>query len=302
MARDNYAVGSDPLSVAVGDFNADGRRDLAVANLSSNSVSILLGTGPGRPSFGAPVNYAVGTAPSSVAIGFFNADFRPDLAVANVNSGNVSILLSNANGTFQPAVNYVAGTGPQSVAVGDFNADGRPDLAVANQASNNVSVLLNTPISQQPESVTVCPFVTATFSLVTAAGSGPFTYQWQWQPSGPGTEWAALVDGINTDNLGTPAFDVSRASTPSMNITSISGLGGNFRCIVTNACGSVTSNEATLTICPADFNCDGFVNGDDFDAFVDAFGVGNIAADFDNNGFVNGDDYDAYVIAFEAGC
>ena len=145
QAAVNYAVGSGPASVAVGDFNADGRPDLAVANADSNNVSILRGTGPGRPSFGAATNFAVGSQPLSVVVGFFNADFRPDLAVANANSGNVSILMGNASGTFQAPVNYAVGSIPIEVAVGDFNADGRPDLAVANQTSNNVSILLGNP-------------------------------------------------------------------------------------------------------------------------------------------------------------
>lgn len=54
--------------------------------------------------------------------------------------------------------------------------------------------------------------------------------------------------------------------------------------------------------CPSDFNGDGFVTGEDFDAYVDAFTAGDIAADFDHDGFVTGDDFDGYVLAFEAGC
>jgi hypothetical protein len=63
----NYAVGAVPYSVAIGDLNGDGKPDLAVANLSSNNVSILLGTGTGA--FGAATNFAAGDAPFSVAIG-----------------------------------------------------------------------------------------------------------------------------------------------------------------------------------------------------------------------------------------
>ncbi len=54
--------------------------------------------------------------------------------------------------------------------------------------------------------------------------------------------------------------------------------------------------------CPADFDGNGFVNGDDFDAFVFEFYWGNAAADFDGNGFVNGVDFDGFVLAFVAGC
>ena len=66
----NFAVGSFPISVAVGDFNGDTILDLAVANSGSNNVSILLGNGTG--SFGTANNFAVGTFPFSVAVGDFN--------------------------------------------------------------------------------------------------------------------------------------------------------------------------------------------------------------------------------------
>ncbi len=58
----------------------------------------------------------------------------------------------------------------------------------------------------------------------------------------------------------------------------------------------------TITGCPSDFNGDGFVTGEDFDAYVAAFELGDISADFDGNGFVTGEDFDAYVAAFESGC
>ncbi len=91
-AATNFGVGTDPFSVAIGDFNNDGKPDLAVANDNSNNVSILLGTGAG--SFGAATNFAVGANPRSVAIGDFNGDGKTDLAVANINRANVSILLN----------------------------------------------------------------------------------------------------------------------------------------------------------------------------------------------------------------
>jgi len=56
------------------------------------------------------------------------------------------------------------------------------------------------------------------------------------------------------------------------------------------------------TPCPADRNCDAFVNADDFDLFAEAFDGGTTDADFNADGFVNGDDYDAFAEHFEAGC
>ena len=65
----------------MGDFNGDGKLDLAVANYNSATVSILLGTGTG--SFGAKTDFGTGSIPSSVAVGDFNGDGKLDLAVAN---------------------------------------------------------------------------------------------------------------------------------------------------------------------------------------------------------------------------
>jgi FG-GAP-like repeat/FG-GAP repeat len=144
----HYAVGPDPQSVAVADFNGDSKLDLVVANFGSfeqgtrtnGSVSVLLGKGDGT--FHAAINYGAGTTPDSVAVGDFNGDGKPDLAVANWITDTVSVLLGRGDGTFQPAVTYGAGPFPESVAVGDFNGDGKPDLAVANGNSDTVSVLL----------------------------------------------------------------------------------------------------------------------------------------------------------------
>src|SRR3989441_4617131 len=146
VAREDYAVGTNTASVAVGDFNHDGRPDLAVANSAASlpgTVPVLLGNGDGtfQP---ALIFGTSGANPEYVAVGDFNGDGVPDLAVAHSGStpGTVSVLLGNGDGTFQPARLFAAGQGSLSVAVGDVNGDGRPDLAVANYYSNDVSVLL----------------------------------------------------------------------------------------------------------------------------------------------------------------
>src|SRR5437867_6658018 len=140
--RSDIAAGFDhPIAVAVGDFNADGLQDLAVANHDSNTVSVLLGVGNGDFQEAPQSPIAVGTTPVWIAVGDFNGDGKPDLAVANVNSNTVSVLLGNGDGTFRPKSDYGTGSIPVSVAIGDLNGDGRPDLAVANHSST-VSVLL----------------------------------------------------------------------------------------------------------------------------------------------------------------
>src|SRR2546425_1268326 len=92
-------------------------------------------------SFIARRDFAAGRSPDSVAVGDFNGDGKLDLAVANFDSSDVSVLLGNGDGSFKAALTFGAGRGPSFVAVGDFNGDGKLDLAVANPGSSDSSVL-----------------------------------------------------------------------------------------------------------------------------------------------------------------
>jgi hypothetical protein len=128
-------------AVAVGDFNGDGKPDIVVANsgvaMSGDSVGVLLNNGNGT--FAAQT-YTVGGSPTSVAIGDFNRDGKPDIVTANAN-GTVSVLLNNGTGAFGTAQNYTLGGPANSVAVGDFNHDGYLDVAAA--GSTETDLLLN---------------------------------------------------------------------------------------------------------------------------------------------------------------
>jgi Bacterial Ig-like domain (group 3)/FG-GAP-like repeat/Domain of unknown function DUF11 len=137
------AVNGSP-HFATGDFNHDGKIDLAVPNGSGSTVSVLLGNGDGT--FQAPLIYNTDTNGSAyaLAVGDFNADGNPDLVVTNIGTGSatISVLLGNGDGTFQLQVPYVVGNHPSEVVVGDFNGDGDADVAVANRDDNTLSVLL----------------------------------------------------------------------------------------------------------------------------------------------------------------
>jgi FG-GAP-like repeat/Bacterial cadherin-like domain len=141
-AATNFAVGDSPGTVVVGDFNGDSDPDLAVSNFSSNNVSVLLGETGGN--FAAADNFpaAAGHSPVSVAVGDFNGDSDPDLAVAN-RIGTVSVLLGDGGGGFAAADTFFVGDQPFSVAVGDFDGDFDPDPALTKPLSDNVAVLLN---------------------------------------------------------------------------------------------------------------------------------------------------------------
>jgi hypothetical protein len=135
--------GNSPISVAIGDLDGDGNLDLAVANNTSNDVSVLQGDGTGNfvPFPGSPLATG-GNAPGSVAIGDLDGDGNLDLAVTNGLSDTVSVLQGDGTGNFTLSTTPSTGDGPFFVAAGDLNGDNRPDLAVANTVSNEVSVLL----------------------------------------------------------------------------------------------------------------------------------------------------------------
>ncbi len=134
---------SDPRAIAAGDFDRNGKVDLATANYGTNNVSVLLNdTALCTPGFNDAVNYSVGANPYATTVGDFNGDGSPDLATANDGDDNVSVQLGDGDGTFQTAVNYNVGANPGFIVTGDFNRDGKLDLAVSNYQDANISVLI----------------------------------------------------------------------------------------------------------------------------------------------------------------
>ena len=118
--------------IDAGDFNGDGRPDMAVVNEDSNNVTILIRNTQGTGFTAESTPVAVGGLPSHAASADFNGDGRIDVAVSNYGSNTVQLLLRNAsNSGFDGAQAVPFQAGPIGLAAADYDANGTPDLAVA---------------------------------------------------------------------------------------------------------------------------------------------------------------------------
>ncbi len=219
QAADQIPLAFPQNSSVEGDFNGDGRLDLATADALTNEVSVLLGNGDGT--FQEQGEFAVGDQPSALVAGDFNGDGRLDLAVANKGDGTVSILMGNGDGTFQTQLIYGVGSFPDAIVAGDFTGDGRLDLAVVNQGDDTVSVLLGNgngsfqpavayPVGEGPDAIVAGDFtgkgpldlavanlVDGTVSVLIGNGNGTFQPQVTYHV---GEDPNAIVAGDFTGN------------------------------------------------------------------------------------------------------
>jgi hypothetical protein len=134
-----YKVGGLPYSVVTADFNHDHNLDLAVADYGTLSVSTLLGKGDGSFRKGSSFSTVYPYSPVGLAVGDFDGDQTPDLAVVETSgpaNGKLGIFLGKGDGTFHQSAEYQLGFEPLSAAVADFDGDGHLDVVVANQGVN----------------------------------------------------------------------------------------------------------------------------------------------------------------------
>jgi hypothetical protein len=220
LAPADFAAGANPYGIAVGDFNGDGKSDMAVANGNvAGSVSILLSNGDGT--FAAPLSFAAGANPYDATAGDFNADGKADLAVTSA-SGTVNVLMGNGDGTFGAPTMYAVGASSHSVKIGDFNNDSRPDIATMNY--NSASVLL---------------------------GNGDGTFQPTVNASIPGNNINAVVGDFNHDGN----LDMATSNTASIGYVAVlSGKGDDSFAPAVN----YYANSAPVYLAAGDFNNDGY--------------------------------------------
>lgn len=132
-----------PFSAAIGDFNGDGRNDVAITNMGDRTIVVRFGNGDGT--FQDEIAYPEGGLPAYIMIASdINLDGKLDLVIANRGSDDVSVLLGRADGTFRKPIVSGTGkmTGPYSIAVADFNLDQVPDVVTANFMASSISILI----------------------------------------------------------------------------------------------------------------------------------------------------------------
>jgi FG-GAP-like repeat len=168
--------GSGTTSMALGDFNGDGKMDIAIVN---SSITVLLGDGSGSFTEAAGSPQAISGFPTAAVAGDFTGDGRSDLAVTK-ETGGVAVYLAGQGGELTEAPGSPLATGEQPAAItsADLNGDGKLDLVTANSQSDNVTVLMGdgaghfTPSAGSPFAV---PSASQNLGLPDSVAVGDFT-------------------------------------------------------------------------------------------------------------------------------
>ena len=157
--------------LGIADFNRDGKPDLLVQPSISDEFAVRLGNGDGTFQAAGPVTrYPEGDC-CFVALGDFNHDGQPDVAMISVRRGTVYVYLGNGDGSFQTFSRYggpPATNGPKTLAVTDLNRDGNPDIVVG--AGQGITVLLGKGDGTFPTALAY-PFLQPRLGLLTGARS-----------------------------------------------------------------------------------------------------------------------------------
>jgi len=148
----DFQSSSTIQNVEIGDFDNDGKPDLAIASYYSNLVSVYPNISTtSAVLLGPKVDFVAGINPSSITIQDLDGDGKLDMAVCNKHSNTISVFRNTSNVgliSFAPRVDLITSENPYSITVNDFNGDGKPDFAVACYGSSVglISVHMNTGV------------------------------------------------------------------------------------------------------------------------------------------------------------
>ncbi|MBL7693133.1 MAG: VCBS repeat-containing protein, partial [Flavipsychrobacter sp.] len=279
----DFTTGSSPFTISIGDLDGDGKADLAVANYTSNTISVLRNTGSsgsiGSGSFAAKVDYATGGGPYSVRIADIDGDGKRDLIVANTGSNTVSVLRNSSSSgalSFAGKVDFATGASPNAVIVDDFDGDGRQDLATANFGASTTSVLRNTSVPGSVSFATKVDFTAGTTPRILTSGDidGDGKSDITVANSG-GTTLSVFRNTATSGTISAGSFaakvDFTVGSTPTeLSLVDIDGDGKSDMVVVNNSLVSVYRNTSTS----GTINSGSFAARLDFTAGTGAFGLG----------------------------
>ena len=194
------------VSAAVGDFDLDGRMD--VASVVQSNLFIFKGQGNGVLSHRA--SYSLETFRSAVvAVGNFNGDARPDLLAAM--AGVLQIWAGNGDGTFVPGYRFSVNAAPNEMVIGDFNNDGRQDAVLIKSESKSVI-----SATEYSEVLTVVP------GGPDSSFRAPIFHPLAYRPSG-----RVAVGDFNRDGSLDVVLGQSRIGTPTGTVAVVNVLLGN---------------------------------------------------------------------------
>lgn len=260
--------------IAIGDYNRDGRPDVAVGSTTATSIAVLPGIGdgtlgePGRAETAFP-------GQDGLVMVDLNGDRRPDLVAAHAQSSALSVLLGKGDGAFQPATAVKGLVGPTSLAAGDWNRDGKPDLVVAGPSGPAVRVLLGKGDgtlgtgTNYDAPMNVAALTTGDFDAdgkadlaVTGTGAGPLslffgngdgTFRAALNTGSPDQRPALLAADLDLDGLADLAFLALERGAEKDRAGVLRAVGdGSFRPATSGALGGRPSDLAV-----ADVNRDG---------------------------------------------
>ncbi len=214
------AVGSCPTSVAIGDFNGDGKPDFAAANRNSNTVSIRLGDGAGG--FGGTTDVAVGSEPRSVAIGDFNGDGKPDFAAANNGSNTAPIRFGDLNEVNVRGNGVYIADGDNTPSTGDHTNFGITNIGVGFARTFTIQNTGGASLTISSITSSNARFVVSR-APTTTAGNASATFTVTFTPNGVGTQTATIT--VNNDDCDEAAYDFAVTGngtcTPTVSIAAL---------------------------------------------------------------------------------
>jgi hypothetical protein len=239
--RVDVAAGAGAITLAVGDLDGDAKNDLVACSYRAEVLSLYRNVSvPGTldtSSFAARVDLPASGWAHTAALGDFNGDGKPDLALVTELPSHFSVFQNRTTDQINaenigPRIDFGTGWNAWGLAVGDLDADGRPDVVFGNAYDASLSIYRNVanpegaPVIQaQPTNQVVNAGEDATFR-VSATGTPPLNYQWRWNDE-----------------------DIPEAVSDTLTLTKVQTTqAGRYSVRVSNALGTVVSSDALLTV------------------------------------------------------